>query len=102
MPAGNPDDTGGGGGPYVAPQGYAPGLQLNLNRVIGNVIYSGDWYDAQKAANIWANTDTYLDLLGALNYKNGTSGLGLNEVCRELTGFQGRELDADGASQYFV
>jgi hypothetical protein len=79
--------------------GVDPGLQLNLNRVIGNTIASGPWVDAQKAANVWASTSTYLDLLGALNYKAGTSGLGLNEVCNLLAGTT--NLEADAASQYF-
>ena len=30
-------------------------------------------------------------LVGALNYKNGTTGLGLNEVCNELAGTTGLE-----------
>jgi len=79
--------------------GVDPGLQLNLNRVIGNTITGSTWYDAQKAANVWASTPVYLDLLGALNYKAGTSGLGLNAVCNVLAGTT--NLDSDLAAQYF-
>ena len=32
-----------------------------------------------------------LSLLGALNQKNGTTGLGMNEVCNELAGTRGLE-----------
>jgi hypothetical protein len=77
----------------------AVGLQFNLNRVIGNTMTGPTWYEAQQAANVWANTPTYLDLLGALNYKAGTSGLGLNAVCNLLAGTTG--LDSDGASEFF-
>jgi len=77
----------------------AVGLQFNLNRVIGNTMTGPTWYDAQKAANVWASTPTYLDLLGALNYKAGTNGLGLNAVCNLLAGTS--NLDSDGASEFF-
>jgi len=76
----------------------ATGLQLNLNRVIGNTMTGSTWLDAQSAANVWAGTNG-LDLLGALNVKAGTSGAGLNKVCNILAGTS--NLDADGASEYF-
>ena len=76
----------------------AKGLQLNLNRVIGKTNNS-QFIDAQGAANIWAATPAPLDLLGALNYKAGTSGLGLNAVCNLLAGTTG--LDSDGAAEFF-
>lgn len=34
------------------------------------------------------------DLLAALNYKNGTTGLGLNAVCNALAGTSGLEAPA--------
>ena len=75
----------------------ASGLQLNLNRVIGRT-GNDPFLDAQGAANVWASTN--LDLLGALNAKAGTDGLGLNAVCNALAGTS--NLDADGASEYFT
>jgi len=41
-----------------------------------------------------------LDLVGALNTKAGTSGLGLNKVCNTLAGTT--NLEADAASEYFA
>jgi hypothetical protein len=77
----------------------ASGLQLNLNRVIGRT-GNDPFLDAQRAANVWASTN--LDLLGALNAKAGTNGLGLNKVCQTLATTAGKNLDADGASEYFT
>ena len=78
--------------------GVDPGLQLNLNRVIG-ITNPTNFLDAQGAANVWAGTEG-LSLIGALNVKAGTSGMELNSVCDTLasTNF----LDADGASQSFA
>jgi len=75
----------------------ASGLQLNLNRVIG-LTGNDPFLDAQRAAQVWSSTG--LDLLGALNAKAGTNGLGLNAVCNALAGTS--NLDADGASEYFT
>lgn len=96
MPIGGGEGGGGGGGSV----GTVPGLQLNLNRVIGRTNPS-TFLSAQGAANVWANT-TGLDLLGALNNGAGTTGLGLNKVCQTLATTAGKKLDADGASQYFT
>jgi len=96
MPIGGEENYGGGGS-----LGVDPGLQLNLNRVIGRTDRA-KFLDAQKAANIWAATPVPLDLLGALNYKAGTIGLGLNAVCKVLATGSGKNLDADGASEYFT
>jgi len=74
----------------------AKGLQLNLNRVIGRTDPS-TFLDAQGAAQVWSSTT--LDLLGALNSKAGTNGVGLNKVCNLLAGTD--NLDADGASEFF-
>lgn len=51
---------------------------------------TGNFYDEQLAANIWAGTSG-LGTLGALNAKAGTSGLGLNLVCNVLAGTSGLE-----------
>lgn len=77
----------------------ASGLQLNLNRVIGKTNPS-TFLSAQGAAQVWSSTG--LDLLGALNAKAGTNGLGLNKVCQTLATIAGKKLDADGASEYFI
>lgn len=45
--------------------------------------------DAQGAANVWAGqpqSQGWLDLIGALNKKANTTGLGLNHVCNVLAG----------------
>jgi hypothetical protein len=66
----------------------ATDLQGTLNRLAGTT---------GKDANIWAGT-TGKDLLGALNAKNGTTGLGLNAVCNSLAGLTGsNKRDAQGA-----
>ena len=59
-------------------------IQESLNHLAGT---SG--LDAQAAAQKWANSTK--DLLGALNDKNGSYGLGLNLVCNQLAGTQDRE-----------
>lgn len=66
-------------------------LQGELQRLTGTTL------DAQGAANVWAGrarSDGWLDLLGALNEKNGTVGLGMNAVVRALVGAD--EGDAQG------
>ena len=73
-------------------------LQANLNRVI-SITDPKKFLDAPGAANVWAGT-TNLDLLGALNAKASTSGLGLNDVCNKIAGTT--NLDAQGASEYFA
>lgn len=95
MPAQQPGGGGGVGGGSVSRD---PGLQLNLNRVIG-ITNPSKFLDAQGAANIWAGT-TGLSLLGALNAKAGTTGLGLNAVCNRLASTVNNEADA--ASEFFV
>jgi hypothetical protein len=52
-------------------------LQAALQRLSSTTL------DAQGAANVWAAT-TGLDLLGALNAKNGTVGVGMAAVCAAL------------------
>jgi hypothetical protein len=54
--------------------------------------------DAQGAANVWAGLPIgTLELIGALNHRNGTyangQSRGLNKVCRELAGLA---LNVDG------
>jgi hypothetical protein len=44
---------------------------------------SGTTLDPQGAANAWAGT-TNVDLLGALNIKAGTSGVGWDQTIRTL------------------
>jgi hypothetical protein len=44
--------------------------------------------------------DNFYDLLGALNIKAGTNGIGLNRVCNIIANTT--NLDADGASEYFI
>lgn len=66
-------------------------FQGALNELAGT---TAEHLDAQEAANRWAGT-TDLDLLGALNVRAGTHGLGLNAVCNLIAGTQ--YLDAQGA-----
>lgn len=98
MPIGGNDfgNLGGSGGTGSA--NNQPGLQLNLNRVI-NKTNPSTFLNAQGAANVWANTPSPLDLIGALNYKAGTTGLGLNAVCNLLANTT--NLDADSAARFF-
>ena len=63
-------------------------FQESLNHLAGT---SG--LDAQAAAQKWAGSNK--DLLGALNDKNHSYGLGLNLVCNRLAGTQ--NLDAQAA-----
>lgn len=66
--------------------------------------------DPCGAANVWAGLprDNGLDLLGALNYKNGTwanseQRLEFNTVCNELAGLSGnRVLEGVAALNYIL
>lgn len=66
-------------------------LQADLNRLAGTT-----GRDAQGAAQVWANRPG-LDLLGCLNHKNGSVGLGLVAVCNALAGTSYLGVDAAAA-----
>jgi len=70
-------------------------LQAELNRLAnGGASYPprDRWWDAQKAANLWAGT-TGLDLQGALNVKAGVTNrylwLDIDGVCNDIAGTDG-------------
>ena len=66
-------------------------LQGALN-ALANTVGLGE----DGAANVWAGTTANpMAMLGALNHKNGSYGLGLNAVCCDLAGVTG--LSAVGA-----
>jgi hypothetical protein len=62
-------------------------FQESLNHLAGTT-----GKDAQGAAQAWAHSTK--DLLGALNDKNGSYGLGLNLVCNRLAGTVNLEAQA--------
>lgn len=68
------------------------GLRNSLNYLAGTTDL-----DAQGAANAWAFTDD-IELLGVLNIKNNSVGLGLNEVLRELAVMWGGDPTKEGWS----
>ena len=63
-------------------------IEYELNRLAATLVNDRPTLAAQAAANIWAVTDSTRDMLGALNYKAGTSApkdyLGLDAVCNLL------------------
>lgn len=62
-----------------------------LNRVAGTVAL-----EAQGAAQVWADAPG-MELLGCLNKKNGTSGVGLLGVLNSLAGTDRLDVNAAAA-----
>lgn len=72
-------------------------IQYSLNVLANTVSGLSTFYlDEQQAANVWAGT-TKLELLAALNHKNGTTGLDLNLVCNQLASISPATADAQNA-----
>ena len=72
-------------------------LQYSLN-VLANTVSGLTTFqlDAQAAANVWAGT-TGLEMLYALNKKNGSTGLDLNLVCNQLASISPPVSEAQNA-----
>lgn len=83
----------------IVPPLVDPGIELReLQGVLNQLANTSDLAE-DGAANAW-NRQTYADapylsLIGALNYLNGSYGLGLNDVCNQLASTHG--LSAQGA-----
>jgi len=74
-------------------------LVLRATVTAANLTGQNYYFDTFSIKQGTPDGSNYYDLLGALNAKAGTTGLGLNEVCNELAGTT--NLDADAASEYF-
>lgn len=83
------------GEPVVAvADGAGETLTHALNRLAGTT-----GLEAQGAAQVWASAPG-MDLLGCLNKKNGTSGVGLLGVLNSLAGTTA--LDVEGAAAHLI
>lgn len=75
--------------------GATPEVITSLNTLAATMSGGQPTQSAAAAANIWAGqAKPYLELIGALNKKNGTTGVEYNLVCNQLAGTTGLSAQA--------